>query len=116
MNWNLFAPIGLLAGSNVLMNLAWYGHLKFPVKALWIAILAAWGIAFFEYCMVVPANRIGARVYSLPELKTIQEVMSLSTFLLVAWMLFDQRPGPSQLIGFALVAAGAWFVFKAPLG
>lgn len=116
MNWNILAPIGLLAGSNVVMNLAWYGHLKFPQKALWVAILAAWGIAFFEYCLAVPANRIGVRAYSLAELKTITEVMSLSAFVLVAWLLFDQRPGPSQLVGFALVALGAWFVFKAPLG
>jgi uncharacterized protein (DUF486 family) len=116
MYWNVLAPIGLLAGSNVVMNLAWYGHLRFPAKALWIAVLAAWGIAFFEYCLAVPANRIGAKAYSLAELKTITEAMSLATFLLVAWLLFDQRPGPSQLVGFALVAAGAWFVFKAPLG
>lgn len=116
MNWNILAPIGLLAGSNVVMNLAWYGHLKFPQKALWVAILAAWGLAFFEYCLAVPANRIGSQAYSLAELKTITEVMSLSAFVLVAWLLFDQRPGPSQLIGFALIAFGAWFVFKAPLG
>lgn len=116
MNWNLFAPIGLLAGSNLVMNLAWYGHLKFPTKALWLAILASWGIALLEYSMAVPANRIGARVYSLAELKTIQEVMSLTTFVIVAWFLFDQRPGVSQLAGFALIAAGAFLIFKAPFG
>lgn len=116
MNWNLIAPVGLLAGSNVLMNLAWYGHLKAPHKALWIAIMIAWGIAFFEYCLAVPANRIGARAYSLAELKTIQEVLSLSTFVLVAWMLFGERPGPSQIAGFLLIGAGAFLVFKAPFG
>ena len=116
MNWNALMPIGLLAGSNVLMNLAWYGHLKAPSRALWLAILASWGIAFFEYCMAVPANRIGAKVYSLAELKTMQEVLSLTTFLLVAWLLFDQRPGPSQIAGFLLIAAGAFFIFKSPLG
>lgn len=116
MNWNILAPIGLLAGSNVVMNLAWYGHLKFPQKALWMAVLAAWGIAFFEYCLAVPANRIGAKAYSLAELKTITEVMSLSAFVLVAWLLFDQRPGLSQIIGFLFIALGAWFVFKAPFG
>lgn len=116
MNWNILAPIGLLAGSNLVMNLAWYGHLKFPHKALWVAVLAAWGLAFFEYCLAVPANRIGAKAYSLAELKTMTEVMSLLGFLLIAWALFDQRPGPSQLLGFALVALGAFFVFKAPLG
>ena len=116
MNWNALMPIGLLAGSNVLMNLAWYGHLKAPSRALWLAILASWGIAFFEYCMAVPANRIGAKVYSLAELKTMQEVLSQTTFLLVAWLLFDQRPGPSQIAGFLLIAAGAFFIFKSPLG
>lgn len=116
MNWNALAPVGLLAGSNLLMNLAWYGHLKAPSRALWLAILASWGIAFFEYCLAVPANRIGVRTYSLAELKTIQEVLSLAAFLLVAWLLFDQRPGPSQIAGFMLIAAGAFFIFKSPLG
>ncbi len=116
MNWNVLAPVGFLAGSNLLMNLAWYGHLKAPSRALWLAILVSWGIAFLEYCLAVPANRIGARVYSLAELKTIQEVMSLIAFLLVAWLLFDQRPGPSQIAGFALIAAGAFFIFKSPFG
>ncbi len=116
MNWNALAPIGLLAGSNLVMNLAWYGHLKAPSRALWLAVLASWGIAFFEYCLAVPANRIGARSYSLAELKTLQEVMSLMAFVIVAWVLFDQRPGPSQVIGFVLIAAGAFVVFKSPFG
>lgn len=109
-------PVGLLAGSNVLMNLAWYGHLKTPSRALWLAILISWGIAFFEYCLAVPANRIGAKVYSLAELKAMQEVFSLTAFLFVAWLLFDQRPGPSQIIGFVLIAGGAFFIFRSPLG
>jgi uncharacterized protein len=112
----LAAPVALLAGSNVLMNLAWYGHLKAPERALWIAVLGSWGIAFLEYCLAVPANRIGARAYSLAELKVMQEVMSLAGFVLVAWFLFDQRPGLSQVAGFALIAAGAYMIFKGPLG
>ncbi|MET0252243.1 MAG: DMT family protein [Novosphingobium sp.] len=116
MNWNLAAPIGLLAGSNLVMNLAWYGHLRAPQRALWLAVLASWGLAFVEYCLAVPANRIGARAYSLAELKTIQEVLSLVSFVLIAWWLFGQKPGPSQLAGFALIAAGAVLVFKAPFG
>ncbi len=116
MGWNAIAPVGLLAGSNLLMNLAWYGHLKAPQKALWIAVLASWGIAFFEYCLAVPANRIGVRAYSLAELKTMQELFSLLGFIVVAWTLFGQKPGISQIVGFALIAAGAYFVFKAPLG
>lgn len=116
MGWNFAAPVALLAGSNLVMNLAWYGHLKAPHRALWLAVILSWGIAFFEYCLAVPANRIGARVYSLPELKVMQEVMSLTSFVLVAWLLFDQRPGVSQLAGFALIAAGAYMIFKGPLG
>lgn len=116
MNWNAIAPIGLLAGSNLLMNLAWYGHLKVQSRALWLAVLMAWGIAFFEYCLAVPANRIGSSVYSLAELKTIQEVLSLSTFVLLAWVMFGQKPTASMIVGFTLIAAGAFFIFKAPLG
>ncbi len=116
MNLNAFAPIALLGGSNLLMNLAWYGHLKSPHRALWTAVLISWGIAFFEYCLAVPANRIGAHAYSLAELKTMQEVLSLATFVLVAWWLFGTKPGPSTLAGFAFIAAGAFLVFKSPFG
>lgn len=114
MPWNFVAPVVLLAGSNLLMNLAWYGHLKAPGKALWIAVLLSWGIAFFEYCFAVPANRIGAQVYSLNELKAMQEVLSLTTFVVIAWILFGQRPGLDQLIGFGLIALGAFFIFRGP--
>lgn len=116
MNWNAIAPLGLLAGSNLLMNLAWYGHLKAQSRALWLAVLASWGIAFFEYCLAVPANRMGSSVYSLAELKTIQEVLSLSAFVVMAWFVFGQKPTVSMIAGFALIAAGAFFIFKAPLG
>ena len=72
--------IGLLVASNVFMTFAWYGHLKYKTSALWIAIVASWGIAFFEYCLAVPANRIGHQVYSAAELKTMQEVITLLVF------------------------------------
>jgi uncharacterized protein (DUF486 family) len=116
VGWNLAAPVVMLAGSNLLMNLAWYGHLKGPNRALWLAVLVSWGIAFFEYCLAVPANRIGARVYTLGELKAIQEVLSLGAFVLIAWFLFNQRPGINEAVGFILIAAGAYFIFKGPLG
>jgi uncharacterized protein len=116
MNWNAVAPIGMLFGSNLLMNYAWYGHLKSPSRALWVAVLISWGVAFFEYCLAVPANRLGSSAYSLAQLKTIQEVLSLSTFVILAWVLFGQRPTSSMAIGFALIATGAFFIFKAPLG
>lgn len=116
MTPSALVPVGLLAVSNLFMNLAWYGHLKAPDRALWLAVLAAWGIAFFEYCLAVPANRIGAGTYSLAELKTIQEVMSLTTFVIVAWFLFGTKPSVSTLAGFALIGAGAFLIFKAPFG
>lgn len=112
MNWNLIAPPLLLAGSNLFMNVAWYGHLKAPGKALWLAVLASWAIALMEYSLAVPANRIGAKVYSLPQLKTMQEVFSLAGFVVVAWVLFGQKPGLAQLAGFALIVAGAALVFR----
>jgi uncharacterized protein (DUF486 family) len=116
MNPSAFLPPALLAASNLFMNVAWYAHLKTPHRALWLAVLASWGIAFFEYCLAVPANRIGVGSYSLAELKTLQEVMSLATFVLVAWWLFGTRPGPSTIAGFVLIGVGAFLVFKAPLG
>lgn len=116
LNWACLAPVAMLAGSNLLMNTAWYWHLKVPGKALWLVVLLSWGIAFFEYGIAVPANRIGARVYSLEQLKVIQEAMSLLSFVLVAWALFGQKPGWNEVVGFSLVGAGAWFIFKGPLG
>lgn len=109
-------PIVLLALSGVVMNVAWYYHLKQPSLGMLAAIGLAWGIALLEYCLAVPANRIGIAHYSLAELKTIQEVLSLAAFVLVAWALFGQTPGPSQLVGFALIAGGAFMIFRSPFG
>jgi uncharacterized protein (DUF486 family) len=105
-------PAVMLAVSNLFMNVAWYWHLKAPSRALWLAVLLSWAIAFFEYCLAVPANRIGARTMSLAQMKTLQEVMSLATFVLVAWALFGQKPGLAQIGGFALIAAGAALIFR----
>lgn len=104
----------MLAVSSVVMNLAWYGHLKAPHRALWIAVLVSWGVALFEYMLVVPANRIGVQAWSLAELKTMAEIFSLVGFVLVAWMLFGLKPGINQLIGFTLIGIGAVFVFRGP--
>lgn len=112
MSWGLILPPLMLAGSNLFMNVAWYGHLKAPHKAIWVAVLASWGLAFFEYWLAVPANRLGAKAYSLAQLKTMQEVFSLAGFVLVAWALFGQKPGLAQLAGFALIIAGAALIFK----
>lgn len=109
-------PILLLALSSIVMNIAWYYHLKQPSLGMLAAIGLAWGIALVEYTLAVPANRIGIAHYSLAELKTVQEVLSLAAFVLVAWALFGQTPGLSQLLGFALIAGGAFMIFKSPLG
>jgi len=74
----------LLIGSNFFMTCAWYGHLKYRTSPLWIVILASWGIAFFEYCLQVPANRIGYGEFSVGQLKIIQEVITLVVFAVFA--------------------------------
>lgn len=106
------APIGLLALSATIMNVAWYWHLKAPSRPLLAAVAVSWLIALGEYALMVPANRIGAQTYSLAQLKTIAEVCSLVGFVFVAWVLFGQKPVPSQLVGFALITAGAILVFR----
>ena len=104
-------PIALLVCSNVFMTFAWYGHLKFKDRPLWVVILASWGIAFFEYCLAVPANRWGSAVYSAAELKAIQEVVTLSVFVVFSFLYLGQKVTPVQAIGFALIAGGAFLVF-----
>ena len=96
------------------MTFAWYGHLKFKDQPLWVVIPASWGIALAEYCLAVPANRWGSAVYSPTELKAIQEVITLIVFAVFAATYLGQKIGLSQLLGFALIAAGAYFVFQAP--
>lgn len=105
-------PIVMLSISNVFMTLAWYGHLKFKGSPLWIVILASWGIAFVEYCFAVPANRWGHAVYSAVELKTIQEVITLTVFVGFSVLYLGEAIKWNHLIGFALIAAGAYFVFQ----
>jgi uncharacterized protein len=105
-------PILLLTASNVFMTFAWYGHLKFPDRALWTVVLASWGIAFFEYCLAVPANRYGHTVYSAAELKTIQEVITLVVFAGFSVFVLRESLGWNHAVGFALIAAGAFFVFQ----
>jgi uncharacterized protein len=109
------APVLLLLGSNIFMTIAWYGHLKFKDRPLWLVIVVSWSIALFEYCMAVPANRFGSAVYSAAQLKAMQEVITLTVFSVFSVVYLDQRVGMNQLIGFALIAAGAFFVFRAPV-
>lgn len=115
MTANHLLPIALLLASNVFMTFAWYGHLKYQSSPLWLAVLASWGIAFFEYCLAVPANRTGAAVYSTAELKTIQEVITLAVFAGFSVLYLGERLTINHAIGFALICAGAFFVFKAPI-
>jgi uncharacterized protein (DUF486 family) len=105
------APILMLAASNLFMTFAWYGHLKFRSTPLLIAIVASWGIAFIEYCLAVPANRIGRAVYSTAELKTMQEVITLIVFAGFSWLFLREPLGWNHLVGFALIALGAAVVF-----
>ena len=108
-------PILLLIGSNVFMTLAWYGHLRFKEVPLAGVIAASWAIAFFEYCMAVPANRWGSAVYTTAQLKTIQEVVTLLVFAGFSILYLKEPVTWNYAIGFALVAAGAFFVFRGPL-
>ncbi len=108
-------PIVLLTMSNVFMTFAWYGHLKFTSKPLWLVIIVSWGIAFFEYCLAVPANRYGHAVYSAAELKTMQEVITLIVFAIFSVAYLGEQLTINHAVGFALIALGAFFVFKAPL-
>jgi uncharacterized protein (DUF486 family) len=108
---NSIFPIVLLVLSNVFMKFAWYGHLKFKGVGLPIVILVSWGIAFFEYCLQVPANRIGSDFYKPAELKTIQEVISLSVFLVFSVAYLDAPVKWNYVAGFVLMCAGAFFVF-----
>lgn len=108
-------PILMLCLSNVFMTFAWYGHLKYTSAPLWIAILASWGIAFIEYCLAVPANRWGSAVYATAELKTMQEVITLAVFALFSVFYLGEKFTINHGIGFALICAGAFFVFKSPI-
>jgi uncharacterized protein (DUF486 family) len=108
-------PIILLIGSNAFMTTAWYWHLRYKEVPLWQVILISWGLAFFEYCLAVPANRYGSNVYSAAQLKTIQEVVTLTVFGVFSVVYLQQAITWNHVVGFALIAGGAFFVFRAPL-
>ncbi len=108
-------PVLMLFASNVFMTFAWYGHLKYKSSPILIAIVVSWGIAFFEYCLAVPANRIGSAAYSTAELKTIQEVITLTVFAGFSVLYLKEPLTINHLVGFAFICAGAYFIFKGPL-
>ena len=104
-------PVFLLIGSNVFMTTAWYWHLRYKEVPLFQVILISWGLAFIEYCMAVPANRFGSAVYTTAQLKTMQEVITFAVFAVFSFFYLREPITLSQGFGFALIAAGAFFVF-----
>ena len=105
-------PVVMLFASNIFMTFAWYGHLKHKGTLIWIAIVTSWAIAFFEYCLAVPANRIGSAVYSTAQLKTMQEVITLVVFSGFSVFWLKESLTINHAIGFGLIALGASFVFR----
>jgi len=106
-----FLPVLLLIGSNIFMTFAWYGHLKYRSVPILTVIVVSWGIAFFEYMLMVPANRIGAAVYSAPQLKGMQEVITLLVFAGFSTWYLGQPLKWNHWAGFALIVVAAWLIF-----
>ncbi len=106
-----WSPIVLLICSNVFMTFAWYGHLKFRSAPMYLAILASWGIAFFEYVLMVPANRIGYSHYSATQLKIIQEVVTLCVFSGFALLYLGEKLRWNHIAAFACILAAVAFTF-----
>ena len=107
-----WSPVVLLIASNIFMTVAWYGHLKYKSSPLFLAILASWAIAFVEYCLAVPANRYGSAHFTVAQLKTIQEVITLVVFAGFSVLVLKEQLGWNHLAGFALIAAGAALIFR----
>lgn len=98
------------------MMFAWYGHLKFQHTPLMLAIVASWGLAFFEYLFQVPANRIGAKTYTITQLKIMQEAITLCVFSVFAFLLFGQKPTVNTLISYAFVMGAVYLAFTSDSG
>lgn len=105
------APIVLLLASNVFMTFAWYGQLKFPDTPLLLVIPVSWGIAFFEYCLAVPANRIGHQVYSAAQLKTMQEIITLLVFGVFSVLYLGETLKWNHMVAFLFLCGAAFFSF-----
>ncbi len=112
--WSWTMPVVMLVASNVFMTFAWYGQLKVEHRPLWLIVMIGWGIAFFEYCLAVPANRLGRAVYAPAELKAIQEVITLCVFAIFSVMWLKEELTLNHMVGFALIGVGAVVVFKGP--
>lgn len=107
----VFVTIMMLFASNVFMNFAWYGHLKSPQFPIWKAILMSWGIAFFEYLIIVPANRLGNETLSIYQLKIIQEVITMIVFIAIAVYFFKEGLKWNYIVGFGFMMVAVFFVF-----
>ncbi len=105
-------PIALLLLSNIFMTFAWYGHLKYKNSSIFIAIIVSWGIAFFEYCLQVPANRLGSNYYSTAQLKIIQEVLTLIVFGFFSVLYLKEQFKLNYLIAFLFLIGAVYFMFK----
>lgn len=112
--WVAVTPVLLLLASNVFMTFAWYGQLKVEHRPLWLMVLIGWSIAFFEYCLAVPANRLGRAVYAPAELKAMQEVITLAVFAVFSVLWLGEKLTANHIVGFVLIGLGAVVVFKGP--
>ncbi len=101
----------LLLASNVFMTAAWYGHLRFRGVALWKVVMVSWGIAFFEYCLQVPANRWGYGQFTAYQLKIIQEVVTLVVFMGFSAVWLHEKPAWNHVVAFVLIVAAVGFAF-----
>ncbi|MBR3899007.1 MAG: DMT family protein, partial [Elusimicrobiaceae bacterium] len=110
--YNMWKPIVLLVLSNLFMTFAWYGHLKHKSTALWAVILISWAIAFFEYCLQVPANRLGSTYFSVTQLKVMQEIITLSVFTIFSIFYFQENFRWNHLAAFCLLVGAVFLTFK----
>jgi uncharacterized protein (DUF486 family) len=108
----MFKTIALLTVSNIFMTFAWYGHLKHRSSALWLAILASWGLAFFEYVFQVPANRFGAAIFTITQLKILQECITLVVFTVIAFLVFGQTMKWNYLVSYGFLVGAVYFAFR----
>ncbi|MBA2839938.1 hypothetical protein HNP87_000450 [Methanococcus maripaludis] len=107
-----YLPVLLLVLSNIFMTFAWYGHLKYKMSPLWIVIILSWGIAFFEYCLQVPANRIGSNYFTTAQLKVIQEIITLVIFSIFSVLYLKEEFRWNYAVGFFFIILAAFFIFK----
>lgn len=108
----MYKPVILLIISNIFMTFAWYGHLRFKDRALWLVILASWLIAFVEYCFQVPANRIGHAYFSAAQLKGMQEIITLVVFAVFSITYLKEQLRWNHYAGFVLLVLAAALIFK----